>query len=360
MMQMLPPEVMAEMAQMFQAIFTIGEHELDTLWHVSLTEWIETFSSHPLVHLFMEGICGQYFCVPSHQASAAEFISSFRQVVTSRSSAYPRGGCISIPRAYASCIKDHGGRVLLSSPVKHIIVEQGKAVGVALSDGTWYRARRIICNADIKRMVDVLVGPEHFPPSYVDRVRGLSYAMHALGLKVALDTRVTPQKFIMYMPWSFEKVQEVRERILQGEIPERTGGMITSPSNFDPSLAPEGAQLIFFGTACLPHQDWELWGRRCLDALHEVLPEIRGHILWYRLDTPDDIERYAGEDGNVIGIGQTVDQIADRRPSVKTPLPGLYLASAEAGGHGIGAELAASSAIELYETILKEDATPPT
>jgi len=356
MMNMLPPETVADMAAMFQAIFTLGEEDLQALWHVSLAEWIATFSRHPLVHLFMEGICGQYFCVPSHEASAAEFITSFREVVTARSSAYPKGGCIAIPRAYARCIEDHRGHILLGVPVEKVLVEKGKAAGVLLRDGRLYRGRRVICNADIKHAVDVLVGPEHFPRDYVETIRGLTYAMHALGLKVALDEKVTPQKFIMYMPWSFEKVQEIRERILMGEIPERTGGMITSPSNFDPSLAPKGKQLIFFGTACLPHQDWELWGRRCMDALLEVLPGVRGHVLWYRLDTPDDIQRYAGEEGNVIGVGQTVTQIAERRPKVKTPLEGFYLASAEAGGHGIGAELAASSAIELFETILDEDA----
>jgi phytoene dehydrogenase-like protein len=179
--------------------------------------------------------------------------------------------------------------------------------------------------------------------------------VHALGLKVALDTRITDQKFIMYMPWSFEKVKEIHQRILAGEIPERTGGMITSPSNYDPGLAPQGKQLIFFGTACLPHQDWELWGTRCVEAFLEVFPEAKGHILWHRLDTPDDIDRYAGEGGNVIGVGQTINQIADRRPSVKTPIPGLYLSSAEAGGHGIGAELAASSALEVVDMILGED-----
>ena len=60
-----------------------------------------------------------------------------------------------------------------------------------------------------------------------------------------------------------------------------------------------------------------------------------------------------GEDGNIIGGGQTVDQIHERRPSQITPIKGLYLVGAEAGGHGIGAELAANSALELVDILLE-------
>ena len=59
----------------------------------------------------------------------------------------------------------------------------------------------------------------------------------------------------------------------------------------------------------------------------------------------------AGETGAIIGIGQTVDQIHEKRPSQVTPLKGLYLSSSEAGGHGIGTELAATSALELFEIL---------
>ena len=38
------------------------------------------------------------------------------------------------------------------------------------------------------------------------------------------------------------------------------------------------------------------------------------------------------------------------RPSVKTPLPGLYIVGAEAGGAGVGTELAVNSAIEFFDT----------
>ena len=56
-----------------------------------------------------------------------------------------------------------------------------------------------------------------------------------------------------------------------------------------------------------------------------------------------------GENGAGIGIAQIVGQAGHDRPSIKTPIEGLYIVGAEAGGAGVGTELAANSAIEFFE-----------
>ena len=65
---------------------------------------------------------------------------------------------------------------------------------------------------------------------------------------------------------------------------------------------------------------------------------------------PADAARTMGEDGAGIGIAQQAGQAGTSRPSVKTPLPGLYIVGAEAGGAGVGTELAVNSAIEFFDT----------
>jgi hypothetical protein len=39
--------------------------------------WINTFTTHPLAHAFLNSIVHQYFCVSSGEASAAEFVRCF-------------------------------------------------------------------------------------------------------------------------------------------------------------------------------------------------------------------------------------------------------------------------------------------
>ncbi len=130
--------------------------------------------------------------------------------------------------------------------------------------------------------------------------------------------------------------------------------MITIPTNYDASLAPEGRQMIFYGSGSPAVDDWSKWEKVLMDSFYSAYPEARGKVLWHRLDTPEFINSFSGETGNIIGVGQTVTQVHEKRPSVVTPLKGLYLASAEAGGHGIGTELAADSDRELFEILTKK------
>ena len=347
----LPEHEKQNLEKLFGAVAQISEEEREKLWYVPLREWISRFTTHPLAQAFIERINSQYFCIRNNGSSTAEFIQCFKDVLQARSSAYPVGGCISIPKAYLTAVEDFYGRVMLKSTVDKILVENKKAVGVKLKDGSVFTAPVIISNADIKASVLKMAGEDHFPSAYVEKITNLSYAYHAIGLKVALEEKITDDQLMMYMPYDFEKALKIEADKMNGKIPELMRGMITSPTNYDPSLAPEGRQMIFFGTGCPPKQDWKQWEKALLHSFYTVYPQAKGKVLWHRVDTPDVVNGYAGEEGNIIGVAQTADQIHERRPSVVSPLEGLYFASAEAGGHGIGAELAADSARELFRVL---------
>jgi prolycopene isomerase len=55
-----------------------------------------------------------------------------------------------------------------------------------------------------------------------------------------------------------------------------------------------------------------------------------------------------------VSTGQTPDQVGANRPPVYTPVRGLYLAGCNAGGRGVGTELAAASAMECADRILAD------
>ena len=337
--------------RLFEEITSISDHELEKLWYVPLKNWVRQFTEDPLDCAFIERIQSQYFCVPGFEASTTEFIRCFRHVVGSRSSAYPKGGCISIPKAYISAIEKREGKCLLNAKAAEVIVDKGKAVGVRLEKGTQFHAPVIISNADIKSTVSELVGEKWFPGDYVRKINNLVYAYNGISLKVALREKVTDDQLMMYLPYDFERSAKVEAEKMRGILPDKVRGMITSPTNYDPSLAPEGKQLIFFITACPPNQEWAKWEKVMLDSFYTVYPQARNKRLWHCLDTPDLVKAFAGEEGNIIGVAQRADQIHEKRPSVVSPLKGLYFSSAEAGGHGIGAELAADSARELFAAL---------
>jgi len=130
-------------------------------------------------------------------------------------------------------------------------------------------------------------------------------------------------------------------------------GCYGSPTNFDPSMAPNGKQLLTSLHGCPPDitDNLDRWKEALVNSHMKVFPEAKGKVEKVWIDPPKLVNAFAGEGGNIIGVAQTVDQIHERRPSVVSPLKGLYFSSAEAGGHGIGTELAANSALELFEIL---------
>ena len=49
-----------------------------------------------------------------------------------------------------------------------------------------------------------------------------------------------------------------------------------------------------------------------------------------------------------------MDQVGKFRPPMDFPIENLYVVGADTGMHGIGAELAADSALILYEKLIKK------
>ena len=88
-----------------------------------------------------------------------------------------------------------------------------------------------------------------------------------------------------------------------------------------------------------------------MNSVEELFPGIQEHILSVEQTHAEQVDTLVGEGGGVIGMAQTIDQVGARRLRQTTPIPNLYLVGAEAGGWGIGTELAANSALELNDLI---------
>lgn len=82
---------------------------------------------------------------------------------------YPRGGGATLPRAFIRALKRAGGTIKVRSEVSKILIENRRAIGVRLADGTEVRAHTVISNADPAVTLGRLVGTEHL--SAFERLR---------------------------------------------------------------------------------------------------------------------------------------------------------------------------------------------
>lgn len=351
MLEIVPESERENLSRLFTHAVEMPEEELEKLWYVTVSDWVDTFTKDPMAHAFMDNFVSQYVCIGADVASTAEFLKAFRHVMVTRVMSYPKGGNVSIPKAFISAAQKYGGEVKLKAPVEKVLIENGAAVGVRLKDGSEFRAPVIISNADIKTTVKKLVGEEHFPSDYVERINNLTHSAGAVTLKVCLKEKVIDEFMVIYIPDVFHPTYRIAKDMEKGMVPKWVGAVSFITSNVDPSLAPEGEQCVSFVVASPPGQDWKAWEEMLLNNFYRVHPQAKGKVMFHWLETADWLEEWAGRDGSIIGLAQSVDQVHERRPSATSPINGLYYCSADVGRAEMGTGLAASAAQDVFKVL---------
>jgi phytoene dehydrogenase-like protein len=325
----------------------LGGRGVEANDHMCLQDYVSRFTDDDMVHLFINCLSQLYFALSYRQASAGEFIWCFSRMFNEASLGYPAGGSGRIPGSFLQASEKLGGSVRFREAAARIHIENGRVTGVETVSGR-HDADVVISSAGIVRTLD-LAGRQHFPAEYVTRAEGMSYSNAYVTLKYALDHRVIPYPVVFHMPSLppdrvFDYVEERRP-------PDDPYIFMPVPSNLDPSLAPEGRQLVVAGTAAPAGATPELCDA-ILDRVHakvcELFPGLRESIMWQlrstRVDATALTHHLAGE---AIGIGQTPGQAGALRPELATPVSGLWLVGADAGSRGIGTEMASGSALNL-------------
>ncbi|HEY0091619.1 MAG TPA: NAD(P)/FAD-dependent oxidoreductase, partial [Flavobacterium sp.] len=104
---------------------------------------------------------------------------------------YPMGGGGGIVKAMTNGIKRNGGEVRVKQDVTKILIENKKAVGVELADGTKIFAKNILSNADPAITYLNLVGKEHLSPGLLKKLEKTKYSVTSLILFLTLDMDVS-------------------------------------------------------------------------------------------------------------------------------------------------------------------------
>lgn len=336
----------------------IPPEKLDEYDSVNMIEYMDRYLTDKRARAIFGLMAGICFVIPDNMTPVAEWVRCNAEMAVNQTTGYPIGGTGAIPEAYARIMQELGGKLYLTKAIKRIIVENGAAKGVELKDGSIHECDIVISNAGVKPTVNDLVGRKYYGKSLLYRVDSYVYSNPTFQLKIALDTPyIQNETMVLFVnsdePFTLNKQERIKD------IPEvATHGMIPVISNIDKTSAPEGRQLVLIGGKAnyypkdAPAGDWLKWKQAYLNALEQYFPGVTGHILWMDMATPADIDNLFGEDGNVIGIAQSVGQVGNMRPSMQDEeINNLYHCSADTGLHGIGGELAADSALRLYNML---------
>jgi phytoene dehydrogenase-like protein len=264
-----------------------------------------------------------------------------------------QGGMGSISAAIAAEATARGATIRTSAPVRRVLVEDGRAVGVQLEDGSLERARIVVSNADPKRTFLGLVGPDHLPAEVIERVRRLRTRVAYLKFHAAMRRLPDLSRFLspdahprtMARVWLNPSVAAYEQawRDAADGRPSREPVMsIQIPSLYDPTIAPHGRHVLSIFAMYAPvHPRDGTWdelrqpvGEALIDAVCVYAPDFRDAIEQWQLFTPLDIERRVGmTDGNIHHLDMIPSQLFSMRPlpgwsDYRTPIDGLWMCGA--------------------------------
>ena len=275
---------------------------------------------------------------------------------------YPKGGMLGFAKNLANNFASKGGEIKYKSKVERIIVEDGKALGVKLSNDKEYRANLVISNADLQQTYTNLLGRENISLKVKRKIDKLEPSISGFGVFIGTDMDFSDYPSHLTI---FSNYEEIIEPVLNGEF-TLNGVAIRIPSKIDPSLSSkEGIGLVILTLA--PYEWQKRWkstsdGKReeeykklkqdyaeeILSIIERVIPGLSKKIIVKEIATPLTFERYSlNQAGGWYG-----PQKGQRRSSYKYPLKNLVLTGANVDSTGV--PTAFLSGVKTIKNLIKK------
>jgi phytoene desaturase len=250
---------------------------------------------------------------------------------------FAKGGTAAIVKGLVTLFEEIGGRIRYNSPVGEIRVENGKATGVVLEDGTTIAADIVACNGDPSTVYTKLVDPKwrrkHTDRSVSRKRQSMSLFVIYFGTK-KLYPEIKHHTIILS-----ERYKELLWDIFEHKtLPDDFSLYLHAPTRSDESVAPPGHEG-FYVLSPVPNQlsgiDWEAkadeYRERILnflDATH--LPGLKENLVTSFSVDPRYFEgTMRSYQGNAFGIEPVLQQSAYFRYHNRSEdVSGLYFVGA--------------------------------
>jgi phytoene dehydrogenase-like protein len=264
---------------------------------------------------------------------------------------FPKGGSSGLTDSLSRCIEHHGGEIRTQSDVSRVIVERGKAVGVALKSGEEIRAKRGVIGCFHPHLLKNYVAG--VDPAILEDARRtqpgpyssivVNYALNSAPVYESLAGLPSPL-IVECVSADLKTVRQEFDSLRYGIMPEAVSLVCAINTNHDPSRAPAGKSILYMYNFA-PYEltdggparwddikeavaDWMLEGYR-----HYASNVGRDNIIARHVSCPRDNERtnLSFQKGDISGIGRYLYQFLGRRPTPELSqyavpgIEGLYL-----------------------------------
>ena len=363
------PRDIKELLYLAKRFWDLGETQMyDALrfWSMSIGEYLDEYFESDVVkaQIAGSGIIGTALG-PYSPGTAYVLLHHYMGEVDGTIGAwgFARGGMGSITQAMASALQAAGGEILTEAEVTQVIVENGRAVGVALANGDELRGRTVVSNLDVKRTFLKVMDPKDLPEAFLDQVRRfkirgssgkLNIALDGLPSFPALPDNSPALHGDLHCTDTMERLERAYDDWKEGTWSRDPYVDMLIPTLTDPTMAPPGKHMMTVFVQYAPPQlanaEWndqtrQAFGNTVIDQIAQYSPDFKDLILHAEIRTPWDLENEVGlTEGNIFQGELTFDQLLFNRPvpgyaQYRAPVKGLYMcgSSTHPGGGVMGA-----------------------
>jgi phytoene dehydrogenase-like protein len=275
---------------------------------------------------------------------------------------FPRGGSLTLARNIEARYRGLGGKVHYRSRVTGVLVEQGRAVGVRLEDGSEHRADIVVSAADGHATIYEMLGGAYLSERIREYYERSVPQMQEFGLEVffgvARNLRQEPHAIALLL--SAPMVVEGREvdrldielfSAEKGMAPEGKGVIkVVFPSSYDFWKRLREDRQAY-------ESEKERVAKEVLARLDPRFPGLGSQVEAEDVMTPVTVERYLGAYRGLQAWPPKLDVGTLMREGLSPTLPGLsnfYMVGQYAQGM-IGLSTAAAGGRKLVRRLCKED-----
>jgi len=259
---------------------------------------------------------------------------------------YPVGGAGAFAKGLVPVIESAGGSVRTSAPVARVLLENGRATGVELEDGTRVCAKVVISDVGIQNTVRTLLPEAQRGSAWATEALSLAPSVCHVCLYLGLEGDVEAAGATRANHWIFEtdRIDAVWDDPFSQ--PGAPSLFVSFPSLKDPARSDDGAWRhtaeIVAWTDWSVFDAWEdsVYGARpedyaglkqaleraLLDQFARHFPGLAPMIKVRELSTPLSTVHFTGHHrGAIYGLNTTPRRFGSRALDIRTPIPGLLL-----------------------------------
>jgi phytoene dehydrogenase-like protein len=284
------------------------------------------------------------------------------------------GGVHELAQALWSACIDGDGDVWDSTTVTRILVEDGRAAGIEMSDGRQVRARAVISSVDLETSLLDFMDPGRVPEAVARKVREFEpdeYSVFAVHLALREPPRFADadagRAFRVNLGMdSPAAARRLWQEIRAGALPEQTAMIVFSTVLWDASQAHEGMSNTtlwqFVPRRLSGGRDWsevaDSYTKELIGRLRRFAPNVDDDcILESVAQTPDlMVQKWPNLKVGLFGGRNAGSQLLFNRPFPElvhpAVMPGLYLAnSSVAPGVGLAGIAGARAALMVAQDL---------